>query len=156
MEEEARGERAVAALLRVGDLLKETYGKNRQRFSLDSEDRARLEYTLNHFVEFVRVNPPSPTNSKAIEQVNFHLEWLWGVVLYQANPIRSVIGDAEFNRALRELSWIEAMVRDRNTEGDDAFNRQPVVHCGNCNRPIPGRYYALCAECQVDGYRICA
>jgi hypothetical protein len=156
MNDKAMGEQTIEALLRVGDLLNETYGKNRERFTLDTDDRSRLDYTLRHFVDFVRVSPPDPTNRKALEHVRFHLGWLWGIVLYQANPIRSVIGDARMNKLLTDLSWVQNLVQEGNTEGEDAFNRQPVVRCGRCDRAIPGRYYSLCAECQAEGYRICS
>ncbi|MFL5733410.1 MAG: hypothetical protein ACJ78Q_09420 [Chloroflexia bacterium] len=156
MNDKATGEQTIQALLRVGDVLNATYGKNRERFTLDTDDRARLDYTLRHFVDFVRVSPPDPTNTKAIEHVRFHLAWLWGILLYQANPIRSVIGDAEMNILLTDLAWVQNFAHEGSAAEDAMLNSQPVVRCGRCDRAIPGRFYSLCAQCQVDGYRVCA
>lgn len=148
MDREISGAQTVEALFRISDLLRETYERDPKEFNLDPEEHARLDYTLSH-VDYVRTSPPSEDNAQAVEQLKPHLVWLWGTVLSHSIPIRRALPDAKYDKILGELAWVEGLVEGRGMED------QPVTQCGNCGRAIPGQGFALCASCQVAGYREC-
>jgi hypothetical protein len=147
MNEQSEGRSAVAALTRVGDMLREAAAHEDAHFTLTPEAQADLNQTLTTFVDFVRVNPPDADNAAAQAQVSAQLVDLWGVLLSQARPIRAVVGDAELDAVLRDYSWVEGLAQEGGP--------QATTHCGRCGRLIPGGEFAVCAACQLDGYHVC-
>lgn len=155
MIEQTGSAREVAALIRLGDLFSRAYGGDPDHFAMDPADQARLDNTLRDIIPLVQANPPAADNAAALAQVRDQAVWLWGLLLQQASSIRAAADDAAFEQVLGDLAWLEDGLQTGTIAPDGTLDGQPVTHCARCHRRIPGRGAAVCASCQLLGYRIC-
>jgi hypothetical protein len=155
MDEQTGNAREVAALIRLGDLFSTVIGGDPAHFALAPADQARLDNIQRDTIPLVRANPPAADNAAALAQVRGQAVWLWGLLLRQANSIRAAADDAAFEQVLGDLAWLEDGLQQGSIAPDGTLGGQPVTHCARCRRRIPGHGAAVCASCQLLGYRIC-
>ena len=155
MDEQTGSAREVAALIRLGDLFTTAYAADRAQFKLDPADQSRLDHILRDTIPLVQAHPPAADNAAAVAPVRGQAVWLWGLLLQQGNSIRAASDDAAYEQVLGDLAWLEDAVQAGTIAPDGTLDGQPVTHCARCHRRVPGRGAAVCASCQLLGYRIC-